>query len=151
MIEFIKGDITSVTEGLIVHGTNCSGGFGSGVAGAIRVKWPLVYEIFKGYQPGKHLLGEFVPVKINDDLYVANCYTQLYFGSDGRRYASPEAIKKALTSAYKYAKEHEIKSVSLPKIGAGLGGLSWEDEVFPIVKAISANFNSIHTKIYYID
>lgn len=151
MIEFIKGDITSVTNGLVIHGTNCSGAFGSGVAGAIRVKWPIVYEVFKDYPPGKHLLGEFVPVKINDDLHVANCYTQLFFGSDGKRYASPEAIKKSLTSAYSYAKKHGIKSISLPKIGAGLGGLSWEDEVFPIVEHISNKFDDIHTKIYYID
>lgn len=151
MIEYVNEDITKVTHGLVVHGTNCSGGFGSGVAGAIRRVWPIVYQTFCKYPPGMYLLGEFIPVKVTDTLIVGNCYTQLSFGSDGKRYASPEAIYSSLSKAYKYATENCIDELIMPKIGSKLGGLSWIDEVEPIVKKLADHFGHIKTKVYYID
>ena len=53
VIKEIQKDITTVEEGVVLHGCNCSGGFGSGVAGAIRKKWPDVYEMFKENGTGK--------------------------------------------------------------------------------------------------
>lgn len=151
MIEYVNADITTVTSGLVVHGTNCSGGFGSGVAGAIRRAWPIVYKTFCQYPPGSHLLGEFVPVKVSDTLIVGNCYTQLKFGNDGKRYASPEAIYASLTKAYQYASQNGIDELIMPKIGSKLGGLSWTDEVEPIVNQLASDFGHIKTKVYYID
>lgn len=151
MIHYINEDITTVTSGLVVHGTNCSGGFGSGVAGAIRKVWPIVYQTFCLYPPGGHLLGQFVPVQVTDTLVVGNCYTQLKFGNDGKRYASPVAIQSSLTKAYQYASANNIKELIMPKIGSKLGGLSWTDEVEPIVKELASHFSHITTKVYYID
>lgn len=151
MIQYIKGDITEVTSGLVLHGTNCTGGFGSGVAGAIRKKWPKVYANFCLAGTGAHLLGKFKPTEVTEELTVANCYTQMNFGSDGRRYASPQAVEQALFAAYEYAQLVGIKTVHLPKIGCGLGGLSWEDEIEPIVSAIIEDYSDIETKVYYID
>lgn len=151
MISYIKDDITNVTSGLVVHGTNCRGAFGSGVAGAVRRKWPEVYTAFKNSPDGTGMLGNFIPVKITDDLVVANCYTQDYFGSDGKRYASPEAIKTALTKACLYVLENGISTISLPKIGAGLGGLSWEKDVVQIIVDLNQQFQSITFNVYYID
>src|SRR5574343_1208678 len=129
MITYIKGNILQRQNGLIIHGTNCSGGFGSGVAGAIRAMYPQVYEEFATLEPSASLLGTFKPVKLNDDFVIGNCFTQHKFGSDGKVYASPLAILTSVTSAYEYADENYMYTVSLPKIGSGLGGLSWEDDV----------------------
>jgi O-acetyl-ADP-ribose deacetylase (regulator of RNase III) len=155
MIEYINDDITKVDHGLVIHGTNCSGGFGSGVAGAIRKKWPIVYKRFVENGKGSHLLGTFDPVKIHDDLIVANCYTQLNFGSDGKVYASIDAVWTALHRAYYYAYNNCIESICMPKIGCGLGGLHWEyDGDEPGVKRYVAELCSrydIIAKVYYID
>lgn len=150
-MEYIKGDITKVERGLVLHGTNCSGGFGSGVAGAIRKVWPEVYERFKDYTPCPELLGKFVPVRINDQLVVGNCYTQLNYGADGKKYASLDAISKSVTRAFHYATDKNIDIICLPKIGSGLGGLSWDEEVEPALSKIAEEFPYIAVKIYYID
>lgn len=150
-MKYIKDDITNCVSGLLLQGVNASGAMGSGVAGAIRRKWPTVYDYFCQQPTGEAMMGKFTPIIITEQLTVGNCYTQLYFGSDGKRYACPVAIELALKSAYEYATECTIDTVMLPKIGAGLGGLSWEDDVEPIVNRISLQYPHITTEIYYID
>ena len=44
MIRYIKGDITKSNCDIICHQVNCQGKMNSGVAKAIRAKWPKVYE-----------------------------------------------------------------------------------------------------------
>lgn len=149
-MNYMKGDITKVSFGLIIHGTNCSGGFGSGVAGAIDKKWPIVKKAFLNNGKGANLLGTFLPVKINSQLTIGNCYTQELYGSDGHKYANLDAIKSSLMLAYNYATNNNITTISMPKIGSGLGGLNWENEVEPIVKNIAEQFPNITTIIFYI-
>ena len=149
-IEYVNDDITKVYNGLIIHGTNCSGAFGSGVAGAIRKTWPEVYKRFKNSPTGEEMLGQFIPVEVSPLLTIGNCYTQLRYGNDGKVYASLTAIEKSLTEAFLYATLNDIYCVNMPKIGAGLGGLDWTD-VEAVVKKVYANFsNNIKLKIYYI-
>lgn len=149
-ITYVNKNINVVSSGLLLHGTNCSGGFGAGVAGVIGRKWPIVREAFYAHTPGEHLLGAFMPVIIDENLTIANCYTQLRYGNDGKRYASLNAISEALSVAYTYADDNRISKISMPMIGSGLGGLSWEHEVAPIVEKLASAFDHIQTNVYYI-
>lgn len=151
MINYIRGNILSQKNGVIIHGTNCSGGFGSGVAGAIRATYPIVYEKFKTLEPSESLLGTIQAVEITPDLTIINCFTQHKFGSDGKVYASKAAVAGSVCAAYVYAKDNGIDILSMPKIGSGLGGLSWDNDVLPIIYTIVDMFPSITTNVYYID
>ena len=91
MLIYKNQDLMSVDQGFITHGVNCSGRFGSGVAGQIKKKWPVVYRTFKKYAASPDLLGTAHIILIEDRLWVANCYTQQSYGSDGQRYADPDA------------------------------------------------------------
>ena len=44
MLKYIKGDITEIESGIICQQTNCQGVMGSGLAKAIRDKWPKVFD-----------------------------------------------------------------------------------------------------------
>jgi O-acetyl-ADP-ribose deacetylase (regulator of RNase III) len=47
MIEHRVGDmLTGATSGFLVHGCNCQGKMGSGIAKLIRDKWPVVFETY---------------------------------------------------------------------------------------------------------
>lgn len=130
-MNIIKQDITEITDGIICHGVNCQGVMGSGVALAIKTKWPAIYESFKEQGKGPHLLGTAHIITINEDLYIANCYTQEYFGNDGRVYASLKAIESALKPVFLWASTLGL-TIHSPMIGCGLGGLEWNDvaEIF---------------------
>lgn len=47
MIEYIKGNILNVTEGIIVQQVNCMGVMGAGLAKQIKDKWPNIYNDYK--------------------------------------------------------------------------------------------------------
>ena len=127
----INKNIVTVQEGIIAHGVNCQKRMNSGVARAIRARWPIVYEKYLSTNPTLGFV-DFLPIKNN--LIVANCYTQKYYGSDGRRYASISAIENCMDTVIRYAAFLGL-NVYIPRIGCGLGGLNWE-EVKPIIKAI---------------
>lgn len=146
MISIDRKDITTVTEGIVAHGCNCSGGFGSGVAGAVRRKWPEVYQAFSELTPSLELLGTFQPVLISPKLIVCNCFTQVHFGSDGKKYADAKAVEKALLEVYNLALSTGLH-VYIPQIGCGLGGLSWLADVEPIIQKLDNQFSIVDTYV----
>jgi O-acetyl-ADP-ribose deacetylase (regulator of RNase III) len=129
MIKYRNMDITTVETGIVAHGVNCQKVMGSGVAKAIREKWP---EAYRQYITHPSVLGEVCWAKIETGLWVANCHTQVNYGRDGKRYADPEAIRYSLSQVLAWADQKELP-VYMPKIGCGLGGLSWNDDVWPIL------------------
>ena len=131
----IKKDLTTVTDGIVAHGCNCAGGFGSGIAGAIKNKWPAVAVEFRCNGTGVDLLGTIQRVQLAQDLIVANCYTQEFYGPGDRRYADPDAIEACLYQLLEIAMEAEL-DLYIAKIGCGLGGLSWEHEVKEIYESV---------------
>lgn len=132
MISYMEGDITRVSSGIIVHGVNCQGMMGSGVAKAVQAKWPQVYDSYcshiGGYLDGRHtrseLLGRIDVVEIDPFLTIVNAFTQLNYGKDGKRYVSYDAVARCFEAIAFVAKEKD-KWIYIPQIGAGLGGGNW--------------------------
>lgn len=145
-------EVTSITKGVIIHGVNCQGAMGSGIAGAIARKWPGVRQTYldtfnalgrlnvRPTPRSSTLLGRIQPVKVDSDLVVINAFTQDYFGGDGRVYASTDAIAAALSFTFDMlsdsSSDDDPIQVYMPQIGCGLGGLSWDDQVEPIVNEL---------------
>lgn len=129
---YIIKDITTVESGVIVHGVNCQGVMGSGVALAIKKKWPQVYEQYREffnwetrqYHDITRLLGQINPVIIKPDLIIINAFTQEYYGKDGKKYVSYDAIDKCFKLSIDYAYINNLP-IYFPQIGAGLGGGDW--------------------------
>lgn len=156
MIEYLKRDVTDIETGVIAHGVNCQGVMGSGVAGALRRKYPHIFTAYKNMcdlyvKNPDWILGlvDLVDVKSESEplLLVANCFTQENYGRDGTRYASVEAVRTSVDMAVRVAISAGVPFY-MPKIGCGLGGLSWENEIEPIVEGIANEYN---TTIYVCD
>jgi O-acetyl-ADP-ribose deacetylase (regulator of RNase III) len=147
MIEYRKGDLLSVKEGVIAHGVNCQGVMGSGVAKSIRDMYPVVYEDYrskitetKEMWKERHLSVPFVtrgflgyvqfvsavqPVpKEGNPLVIANCFTQDFYGTD-KRHVDYEAVAKCFSLLNKRVKLYTDQPLNIPKIGAGLAGGDW--------------------------
>lgn len=139
MIEYIKKDITSVERGVIGHGCNCQGRMGSGVALAIRNKWPQVYEQYivlcKDNSDKRKLLGTIQAIPVVVELVVVNLFTQLNYGFDGQKYANIHAISKSLDTMFGFVSAVKLPAY-IPRIGCGLGGLDWEQDVKPEVERL---------------
>lgn len=121
MIEYKKGNLLDVTEGIIVHGCNAQGVMGSGVALGIRNKYPAAY---RAYMDNTRCLGSSSKEWVTDDILVINGITQEFYGRDGKRYVNYAAICKVFEEAVSAARCYSY-TLNFPKIGAGLGGGDW--------------------------
>lgn len=149
MIEYRKGNLLDVDCGIIVHGCNCKGVMGSGVAKAVKEKYPDCYEQYKfslNKSKGKYgevlnfpyFLGEVIWYSqmfhkpSNKALLIANALTQENFGREqGVQYVSYEAVESCFEEVINQL-EHMLLAYNMkldlhfPKIGAGLGGGDWD-------------------------
>ena len=106
---------------------------GSGVAKAIRNKYPHVYERYvnvvephKQANTQRSLLGMALIVNANtsiteDLLFVSNMFTQDNYGYDKQRYASPAAIDIALRSTLSFCRAMNLPLYTY-KIGCDRDG-----------------------------
>ena len=148
-VQYITRDITTVSKGIVAHGVNCSGAMTSGVAKAIRNRWPKAYESFMKYPKGAKVLGQTDIVYIDDeDVIVANCYTQVFYGYGGGKYADAGAVKTSMQRVMQIANLQSLH-VYIPRIGCGLGGLQWDKDVEPTINELAEIYT--RTNIYVCD
>lgn len=142
MIKYIRGNLLDATQSIIVHQVNCQGVMGSGVALAIKMKWPKVYEDYKDLgipTDGRDILGEIQLIRVSKDLEVCNLFSQDQYLPRGKRHTSYDAIEVGLRSLKALRKG----DIAMPKIGCGLGGGDW--------KIVSAVIESVFDdRIVYI-
>lgn len=119
--------------GIICQQVNCQGVMGSGVAKAIREKLPGVYknylESLKIYgRNGMSALGKvswwYDPDKYKEVAFIASIFGQQFFGKDGMKYTSYDALDCGFEQVGLQAVEEKLP-VHVPLIGAGLGGGNW--------------------------
>lgn len=136
MIHQVKGNLLDA-KGIILHGCNAQGVMGSGVANAIRAKWPRVYEEYVdfiqnsgGCALADEYMGEVFWVELGD-VWVGNCITQEFYGRDGLKYLSYDAIDRCMQEVARVAPQFPGADINFPLIGCGLAGGYW-----PVVEAI---------------
>lgn len=132
-LEYKIGNLLDVTKGHIVHGCNAQGVMGSGVAKAIKEKYP---EVFKGYRQQYEdtglMLGDARGYVVADGLVVWNAITQKNYGDPtSTRYVSYDAIAECFEIINRDVAVIEKMlnvepHIHIPLIGAGLGGGKWE-------------------------
>jgi len=141
-IEYVKGDLFSTEIETIVHGCNAQGVMGSGVAKIVRDRFPKAYDRYIQEGRNGHLmLGDIIVVPCGDrqndpDNFknIVNTITQEYYGRDGRRYASYDAIAESMQKINNMSDVYGITEVAMPQIGACLVGGDWN-----IIEAVIEN------------
>ena len=129
-MKVIKGDLIKLAkEGrfdVIIHGVNCQGVMGSGIAKQIRYEFPEAYLSYRHEcQHGHGILGhvDYCPIPgLSQPLMVVNAFTQDKYGRD-RRYVSYYALRQCFK---KIAFAFADKRIGYPKIGADRGDGDWD-------------------------
>ena len=126
MIKYKKGNLLDVTEGIIMHGCNCRGVMGSGVALAVKKKYPNVFQQYRNLcndvDEQSKLLAYSQYIRLNSELWIINAFTQDGFGGQSRN-VSYDAVNDIFSD---FARLSSGWTLHIPKIGAGLGGGEWE-------------------------
>lgn len=146
-LTLIRRNLFETGRPILAHAVNCSGGFGSGVAGQIAASYPEVREAYlekyrsaAGWTP-----GDIQCVDVGDRTIV-NLATQRYYGRDGGRYASLDAIRAACERLFRYC---DGRGVAMPMLGCGLGGLAWS-EVRPVLVNLLME-HDLEVDVHYLD
>lgn len=127
MIEFKTGDILSEEADALVNTVNCVGVMGRGIALQFKRAFP---ENFKAYaarckrnemQPGRVFVfetGQVLPPR-----WIVNFPTKRHWRGKSRM----EDIEAGLRSLADEIRSRGIRSIAVPPLGSGLGGLSWPE------------------------
>lgn len=138
------GDIINSQENIIAHGCNAQRKMASGVAKALRNKWPEA--TWKPYSEAPKLsMGSTIPgITRCGEKIIFNCITQEMYGYDGKKYVSYDAIHDCFSTINDLEISEYGTCIAIPRIGAGLGGGSWE----VIEKIILSTVTNYKVKVY---
>lgn len=127
MIIEVEADLLVYPLDGFMHQTNCFHTMGSGIAKAIREKYPELYkaDCEHGRRGAMTTLGTFSTCKLHDDKQGYNAYGQFNFGG-WKRNTNYEAVYTAMLGIKDHATANNILKLGLPKMmGCKLGGGSW--------------------------
>lgn len=125
MIRITHGDILRADAEAIINTVNCVGVMGRGIALQFKKAWPTNFNAYalacknKDVQPGKMFI--FETGQLANPRYIINFPTKRHWHAASRI----EDIESGLVSLVSDIKRLGIKSIAIPPLGAGLGGLDW--------------------------
>lgn len=143
----IEGDILSVERGVLVHGCNAKGVMGSGIALAIKNRYPSAYLAYREAFVEKGLsLGSVTVVRPREGFFIVNGITQERYGREKNVvYADYEAIRNVFKEASLLAKKENLPLL-FPLIGCGLAGGDWS-KVSQIIEEETQGVDAILFKL----
>ena len=125
MIHITKGDVLSADAEALVNTVNCVGISGRGVSLQFRKALP---ENFKAYeaacrrgevQPGRMFI--FETGRLTNPRYIVNFPTKRHWRGMSRM----GDIEVGLEDLVREIRQRGIRSIAIPPLGSGLGGLDW--------------------------
>ena len=125
MIRFRTGDILAEDVEALVNTVNCVGVMGRGIALQFKKRFP---ENFRAYskacdknevQPGRMFV--FPTRRLTNPRYIINFPTKRHWRGNSRL----EDIEAGLGDLTRCIRETGVRSVAVPPLGSGLGGLDW--------------------------
>ena len=149
MINIVDGSLLDATEDILCHQVNCQGVMGSGIALALRNKYPNLYDCYNHfcvYCNKVHALGGAQFVEQEDGHIIANLFGQYNYGRENIIYTDYTELEVAFVRTREYALANNL-SIAMPyKIGCGLANGNW-DIVYQIIERV---FYNIDVTLYRI-
>lgn len=137
-----EGDLFSSTAPALGHGVNCFASMGAGIAVQFRQRYPEMYEAYRQecfarrLLPGNVYWWTAVNVETQEELrHIANISSQEHPG----RNATMPFLIDGVTKALEYCEANNLATLALPRIGCGIGGLQYTEQVLPALEELATN------------
>ena len=136
MIRYTEGNILESKAEALVNTVNTVGVMGKGIALQFKRAFPNNYQSYhKACKEGLIQVGNLFVSKDSSittgEKYIINFPTKTHW----RKPSEYEYIKSGLDDLRRVIKEYNLKSIAIPPLGVGNGGLNWE-----IVKDLIQNY-----------
>lgn len=127
MIRYVKGNLLLAPVEALVNAVNTVGVMGKGIALQFKKSFPNNYIAYRdACGRGEVTVGKMFVIQesisMNDKVrFIINFPTKKHWRNPSRL----EYIKQGLVDLSKTISEREIKSIAIPPLGCGNGGLDW--------------------------
>lgn len=136
MLYTVKGDILLSQAQAIAHGIAPFDHFKTGLALSLRERWPALYKDFRHFchqespKPGAAWLWAGA-----DGRVIVNLMTQAAPKDehDHPGKATSASVNHALKALHQIVEKEDIRSLALPRLATGVGGMDWKD-VEPLIR-----------------
>lgn len=135
MIKYLTGDLLQADAEALVNAVNTVGVMGKGIALQFKEAFPQNFKVYSKACKAKELVpGKLLTVHdsnlIAGDKIIVNFPTKAHW----RQPSKYEYIEDGLNALKDLIISEDIKSIAIPALGAGNGGLDW-NRVKPIIIA----------------
>ena len=140
-VQYVSGDlfVNDHQAEALAHGCNCQGSMGAGIAVGFRERYPEMYEEYRRRckaDPREFNPGDVFFWRAKDRPSVFNLATQENYW---RSRATYEAVEETLSRMRQIADAEGIRTIAMPRVGTGYGGLSWK-KLRPIIDRVFADW-----------
>jgi O-acetyl-ADP-ribose deacetylase (regulator of RNase III) len=149
MIKEIVGNLFEAKAEALINAVNCVGIMGKGIALQFKQKFPVDY--FNAYklacQKDELAIGSVQVYELknaqNNPRYIINFPTKNHW----REQSKIEDIESGLESLVEAIEQYGIKSIALPALGCGLGGLDYA-EVKPLIEKAFVDLPNVEVLLF---
>ena len=147
MIRFTTGDILAEDAEALVNTVNCVGVMGRGIALQFKKAFPENFRVYADacargeVRPGRMFV--FETRQLTNPRYIINFPTKRHWRGNSRI----EDIDAGLKDLVMVIRERDIRSIAVPPLGSGLGGLEWSD-VRPRIEKALHGFNDLDVVVF---
>lgn len=147
MIEYTSGDILRCEADALVNTVNCVGVMGRGIALQFKNMYPANFKAYEAackreeVQPGRMFV--FETKQLTPPRLIINFPTKRHWRGKSRI----EDIEAGLVDLVNVIRDKNIRSIAIPPLGAGLGGLDWK-EVRPRIEHALGELEGVQVIVY---
>ncbi len=147
MIEFVKGNLLEAEAEALVNTVNTVGVMGKGIALQFREAFPENYKAYqKACKQGQVQIGKMLVHdngQFTQPRYIVNFPTKSHW----REKSKLEDVQAGLADLERVIREYGIRSIAVPPLGCGSGGLDW-NIVRPLIVDSLSQFSDARILIY---
>ncbi|PZG00860.1 type II toxin-antitoxin system antitoxin DNA ADP-ribosyl glycohydrolase DarG [Micromonospora deserti] len=147
MIVLSRGNLLTADVDALVNTVNTVGVMGKGIALQFKRAYPANYAAYRAacaaneVQLGKMFV--FDSARLGPRRYVINFPTKSHW----RANSSLADIQAGLADLVRVVRERRIRSIAVPALGCGNGGLNW-DEVRPVIERAFADLPDVRVLLF---
>lgn len=147
MVELTEGNLLTANVEALVNTVNCIGYMGKGIALQFKQAFPDNFEAYqKACRAHEVQIGRMFVFKTGsmyNPKYIINFPTKGHWREKSRL----TAIKTGLKTLIEAVKRLSIRSIAVPPLGCGLGGLKWQ-QVRPLIEEAFKEVPEVQILLY---
>lgn len=140
MIRYVQGNLLDAEAEALVNAVNTVGVMGKGIALAFKQRFDLNSRLYAAScQAGEVQVGSMFVTETGEltgPRWIVNFPTKQHW----RQPSQLPWVVAGLADLHRFIQQQGVRSIAIPALGAGLGGLAWPD----VRHAIEAALSDLH-------